>query len=105
MLDLLHSLIMRSASASPQTEALVYQRQSMTYAALADSVSRMMTAYINLELRRSERVAVYLEKRFETVIATFGAVAAGGVVLPIKPLLEPHPVAYILKDFNFPILV
>src|SRR5467141_3085833 len=105
MLDLLHSLIMRSASASPQTEALVYQKQSMTYAALADSVSRMVTAYINLELRRSERVAVYLEKRFETVIATFGAVAAGGVFVPINPLLKPDQVAYILRDCNVRILV
>ena len=102
---LLHNLIMRSASVSPQAEALVHQRQSMTYAALADGVSRAAGAYLDLDLRRSERVAVYLDKRFETVIAVFGAVAAGGVFVPINPLLKPDQVAYILKDCNVRILV
>jgi acyl-CoA ligase (AMP-forming) (exosortase A-associated) len=105
MLDLLHNLVTRSASASPQADALVFQKQSMTYAALADGVSRAARAYLDLELGRSERVAVYLDKRFETVIAAFGAAAAGGVFVPINPLLKPDQVAYILKDCNVRILV
>jgi acyl-CoA ligase (AMP-forming) (exosortase A-associated) len=105
MLDLLHNLITRSASVSPQAKALVHQRQSMTYATLADSVSKAARAYLDLELRRSERVAVYLDKRFETVIAAFGAAAAGGVFVPINPLLKPDQVGYILKDCNVRVLV
>jgi acyl-CoA ligase (AMP-forming) (exosortase A-associated) len=105
MLDLLHDLVTRSASASPQAKALAYQKQSMTYASLADMVSRAARAYLELELRRSERVAVYLDKRFETVIASFGAAAAGGVFVPINPLLKPDQVAYILGDCNVRILV
>jgi len=105
MLDLLHSLITRSASASPLAKALVYQKQSITYAALADCISRAARAYLDLDLRRSERVAVYLEKRPETVAAMFGAAAAGGVFVPINPLLKPEQVAYILRDCNVRILV
>jgi len=105
MLDLLHDLITRSASASPQAKALVHQRRSMTYAVLADNVSRIAEVYLGLDLRRSERVAVYLEKRFETVTAVFGAAAAGGVFVPINPLLKPDQVAYILKDCNVHTLV
>jgi acyl-CoA ligase (AMP-forming) (exosortase A-associated) len=58
-----------------------------------------------LGLQRSARVAVYLEKRPETVVATFGAAAAGGVFVPVNPLLKPDQVAYILKDCNVRILV
>ena len=105
MPELLHNLIIQSASASPQAEALTYQRRSMAYAALADSVSRMAAAYLDFDLGRSERVAVYLEKRVETVIALFGAAAAGGVFVPVNPLLKPDQVAYILKDCNVRILV
>jgi len=105
MPDLLHNLITRSAFISPQAEALVHQKQTMTYAALADGVSKTAIAYLDLDLRRSERVAVYLDKRFETVIASFGAAAAGGVFVPINPLLKPDQVAYILKDCNVRILV
>jgi len=105
MPDLLHDLVARSASVSPQAKALVYQKQSLTYAALADRIARTAGAYLDLGLLRSERVAVYLEKRPETVAAMFGAAAAGGVFVPINPLLKPDQVAYILKDCNVRILV
>jgi len=105
MPELLHNLIIQSASASPQAEALVYRKRSISYTALADSVSRMAAAYLDLGLDRSERVAVYLEKRPETVIALFGAVAAGGVFVPVNPLLKPNQVAYILTDCNVRFLV
>jgi acyl-CoA ligase (AMP-forming) (exosortase A-associated) len=50
-------------------------------------------------------VAIYLEKRFETVIASFGTPAAGGVFVPINPLLKPEQVGYILRDCNVRVLV
>jgi acyl-CoA ligase (AMP-forming) (exosortase A-associated) len=105
MLDLLHGLIVRAASATPRANALVYQKQAMSYAELADRVSRIAAAYLGLDLGRSERVAVYLEKRPETVAAMFGAAAAGGAFVPINPLLKPDQVAYILRDCNVRILV
>ena len=56
-------------------------------------------------LQRGERVAIYLEKRFETVIASFGAPAAGGVFVPLNPLLKAEQVGYILRDCNVRVLV
>jgi acyl-CoA synthetase (AMP-forming)/AMP-acid ligase II len=52
-----------------------------------------------------ERVAIYLEKRFETVIASFGAPAAGGVFVPLNPLLKAEQVGYILRDCNVRMLI
>ena len=60
---------------------------------------------IGLGLQRGERVAIYLEKRFETVIASFGAPAAGGVFVPLNPLLKAEQVAYILRDCNVRVLI
>ena len=54
---------------------------------------------------RAERVGIYLDKRFETVIACFGATAAGGVFVPLNPLLKPEQIAYILRDCNVAVLV
>jgi acyl-CoA ligase (AMP-forming) (exosortase A-associated) len=54
---------------------------------------------------RGERVAIYLEKRFESVIASFGTTAAGAVFVPINPLLKPEQVAFILRDCNVRVLV
>jgi acyl-CoA synthetase (AMP-forming)/AMP-acid ligase II len=44
-------------------------------------------------------------KRFETVVAAFGAAAAGGVFVPVNPLLKPAQVGYILRDCNVRVLV
>jgi acyl-CoA ligase (AMP-forming) (exosortase A-associated) len=105
MADLLHQLIVRAATSTPQAKALVYQKQVMTYAALANGIMKAAGAYLDLGIERSERIAIYLEKRFETVIAAFGAAAAGAAFVPINPLLKPDQVAYILRDCNVRVLV
>jgi acyl-CoA ligase (AMP-forming) (exosortase A-associated) len=102
---LLPDLISRSAAATPQSLALSYGTASLSYAALEAQMSGFASGLMQLGLARGERVAIYLEKRFETVIASFGAPAAGGVFVPVNPLLKPEQVAFILQDCNVRVLV
>ena len=105
MRNLLHQLITAQACARPEAPALVYLQHSLHYAALDNWVSRAASVYRALGLGRGERVAVYMEKRLEAPIAMFGAAAAGGVFVPVNPLLKAEQVAYILRDCNVRILV
>lgn len=105
MATLVHELIYESAERAPEAEALRYRSQPLSYAALADGVARAAAGYVRIGLERAERVAVFLEKRFETVVALFGASAAGGVYVPVNPQLKPEQVAYILRDCNVRVLV
>jgi len=102
---LLPDLISLSAQRYPENTALVYGKGTMSYAALNTAVSGFANGVLGLGLQRGERIAIYLEKRFETVIASFGAPAAGGVFVPLNPLLKPEQVAYIMRDCNVRILV
>ncbi|MGQ5523156.1 acyl-CoA ligase (AMP-forming), exosortase A system-associated [Chitinimonas sp. PSY-7] len=102
---LLHQLILTSANATPDAKALTYQNTSQRYAELADALQRFAGGLLQLGLQRGERVAIYLEKRFETVIASFGTTAAGCVFVPLNPLLKPDQVGYILRDCNVRLLV
>ena len=102
---LLHELIEVSAQRTPQAIALTYGAESLRYQDLQASVSGFSSGLMQLGLQRAERVAIYLEKRFETVIASFGAPAAGGVFVPLNPLLKPEQVAFILRDCNVRVLV
>ncbi len=77
----------------------------MDYAMLAGAVAATASGLRELGLSRGERAAAYLEKRFETVIALFAAAAAGGVLVPVNPVLKAEQVAYILIDCNVRILV
>ncbi len=102
---LLHELIVTQAERRPEAVALVHRQQTLSYAALATQIQAVAQGLLELGLSRQERVAVYLPKRLETVAALFGAALAGGVFVPINPLLKPEQVAHILKDCNVRVLV
>lgn len=102
---LLPELISLTAQRAPQLMALTQGDQHMIYGDLGVCVSQCASGLLGLGLARGERVAVYLEKRFETVIASFGAPAAGAVLVPVNPLLKPEQVAFILRDCNVRVLV
>jgi acyl-CoA ligase (AMP-forming) (exosortase A-associated) len=99
--DFIHA----SAVRTPDAEALVYQDRRLTYAELAREVETWSEALLALDIGAGERVAIYLEKRVETVAALFGAADAGAVFVPVNPLLKPEQVAYILADCGVRVLV
>jgi len=102
---LLPDFITLTAERDPQTLALTYGKLSLSYGALQEAVTGFASGLFGLGLQRGERVGIYLEKRFETVIASFGAPLAGGVFVPLNPLLKPEQVGYILRDCNVRVLV
>lgn len=102
---LLHHLPHDSAERAPEAPALTYGHESLSYAGLSQRIGAFAGGLLDLGIARQERVAIYLEKRFETVIASFGAAAAGAVFVPLNPLLKVDQVAHILRDCNARILV
>ena len=103
--NLLPESIARAALRSPSAVALTSRDHSLSYSDLNMQVGGFASGLMELGLARGERVAIYLEKRFETVIASFGAPAAGLVFVPVNPLLKPQQVAFILQDCNVRVLV
>lgn len=102
---LLHHLPLARALKNPDAQALVHGAQQMNYGDLATRIERFGAGLSAAGLARGERVAVYLEKRFEHVIACFGAAAAGLAFVPLNPLLKAEQVGYILRDCNVRALV
>ncbi len=94
-----------AADADPSAPAVTYQDEQVTYDELWRRVRSFACGLGALGVRRSDRVAIFLEKRIETVIAIFGTAAAGAVCVPINPLLKPSQVAYILRDCDVRVLV
>ncbi len=102
---LLHELVLRSAARSPEAPAITAGLQTWTYRQLADAVQRCAAGLQALGLQRQQRVGIWLDKRLETAVASFGAPAAGGVMVPMNPLLKPEQVLYIARDCNVRVLV
>ena len=102
---LLHELPARAAACWPARVALTVGGQHLAYADLFSQVERCAASLLALGLARGARVAVYLEKRVEAVVASFAAPAAGGVLVPVNPLLKATQVAHILQDAGVAVLV
>ena len=103
--NLLHELAIVAAGRASDRIALAHGEDSISYGALTSQIESFAYGFRRLGLARSERVAIFLDKRPEAVIAAFGAAAAGGVFVPINPLLKPEQVSYILQDCNVSVLV
>lgn len=101
----IHDYILHSAAKYPNHTALYYKASRLTYSELATALTKTATLLQQLDLKRFDRVAVYLPKQFETVSAIFGCAMAGGVFVPVNAGLKAGQVSYILQDCNVKILV
>ena len=102
---LLPELISMASLRTPAAPALSFAAEKLSYCELDNAVRAFASGLMGLGLPRAARVGIYLEKRFETVIASFGAPAAGGVFVPMNPLLKPEQVAFIARDCDVCMLV
>lgn len=101
----LHHIVAETARRLGDQPALTAKELTLTYAELWQEVAGVAAGLRRLGLQRGERVAIYLDKRVETVSAMFGASAALGVFVPVNPLLRAEQVAYILADCTARVLV
>ena len=106
MIYLVQHLLQHTATTHPQNLALAYRDDSLSYAELARAVAAVSGGLQTLTgVRKYDRVAVFLEKRFEYVIAMFAALNAGAIFVPVNPLLKPAQVRHILADGGVSVLV
>jgi acyl-CoA ligase (AMP-forming) (exosortase A-associated) len=102
---LLHDLPLQAAARTPDRIALRYRGVATTYAELAAQIRRFAGGLQHLQLGRLDRVGIYLPKQVEAVAAFFGTTRAGGVFVPINPLLKAEQVVYILRNCSVRVLV
>lgn len=105
MTKLLHDLLTVSAQRRPDATAVRIKGHNVNYADLANLTASAANGLLQAGLRRQDRVAIYLPKRLETVAAIFATTMAGGVFVPVNPLLKPAQVGHILRDCAARIMV
>ena len=103
--SLVHDLPLVAANRAPDHRALTIGDASLSYGDFAERIEGFCNGLLACGMGRAERVGIYLDKRFETVIGCFGAAAAGTTFVPLNPLLKPEQVGYILRDCGVRLLV
>lgn len=101
----IHDLVAEAAGADGDAAAVTCRGVTVSYAELWREVASFAAALRGLGICRGDRVAVYLDKRIETVTALFGTSAGEGVFVPVNPLLRPKQAGYIMRDCGARVLV
>jgi acyl-CoA ligase (AMP-forming) (exosortase A-associated) len=105
MPTLVHELLTITARTAPRNTAIRHKGASLDFGELADRVASQANALAAIGLKRQQRVAIYLPKQAETVLSFLAVAEAGGVFVPVNPVLKADQVAHILRDCNVQILV
>ena len=105
MSQLLHHLISQQAELQPNKPALGLNHQWLTYEQLNQQVNLATKAFISGDLQAQERVAIYLPKCVENVVAMFATSMARGIFVPLNPVLKEGQVSHILQDCQAKILI
>ncbi|MFN0030184.1 MAG: acyl-CoA ligase (AMP-forming), exosortase A system-associated [Acidimicrobiales bacterium] len=105
MTALLHDLIAEQAYQHLDRPALTSGTTTLSYGEMWSVIQAASEGLRGIGLARGDRVGIYLDKRVESVAAMFATSAAGGVFVPINPLLRSRQVRYILNDCSVRILV
>lgn len=105
MIKTIHQLVKVQAQIRPYCPAIGEKERWLTFGHLNEEIETLAGSFLSLGLNKSERVAVFLPKCFESVISIFATSAAGGIVVPINPVLKPLQVGHILSDCSATILI
>src|SRR5262245_54812559 len=101
----LHGLLEQTAKCYPERLATIFLGAKLCYRALNDAANRFAHALLNLGLKQGDRVALMLPNCPQFLIAFYGALKAGAVVVAINPLYTPRELEYQLNDAGADILV
>jgi long-chain acyl-CoA synthetase len=77
----------------------------MTYGQVDDLSSRFATALVALGVRKGDRVAIFMPNMPQFVLAYFGILKAGGIIVPCSPLYKGKELEFQLRDSGASVIV
>ncbi|MBP1937056.1 long-chain-fatty-acid--CoA ligase [Paenibacillus sediminis] len=94
----LGSFLVDSANKYPNQDALYFMGKTISYERLLDLSYRMANAFKELGIRKGDRVAIMLPNSPQAVIAFYGALLIGAVVVQTNPLYKEREISHQLSD-------
>ncbi|WDT75812.1 MAG: long-chain fatty acid--CoA ligase [Candidatus Manganitrophus sp.] len=94
----LHQLLIESTKKYPNQNAILFYGKGMTYRELDEETNRFAQALQKLGVRKGDRVAVMLPNIPQCVIAYYGALKIGAIVVMTNPLYVERELQIQLAD-------
>jgi amino acid adenylation domain-containing protein len=92
------ALLNAQAKATPRASAVESGGAALSYAELNERANRLGRYLQALGVGPDVRVAIFLERSIDLIVAILGVLKAGGAYVPIDPAYPPERIHYILRD-------
>lgn len=96
--DTLGDLLDELAARHPEKEAIVFERQRISYKTLQDKANTLACSLIDLGVKPGDRVALLAPNRPEWIIATFAIAKIGAITSAISTFSTPTELSWTLKN-------
>ncbi len=94
----LQELFEAQVERTPEATALVFEQQTLTYAAL-NARANQLAHYLRARgVQRDDRVALALHRGLDMIAGILGVLKAGGAYVPLDPDSPPERIAHMLRD-------
>ena len=101
----LHALLDDAAESHPNATATIFFNRRRSYASISEAAWRFANGLRRLGVRKGDRVALVLPNSPQFLIAFYGALRAGAVVVPCNPLYTPPELRHQLADSGATVVV
>ncbi|MEL6136175.1 MAG: amino acid adenylation domain-containing protein [Cyanobacteria bacterium J06626_23] len=91
-------LLSEQAKQSPNATALIFEGQSLTYRTLHDRANQLAHMLLQHDVGPEKRVAIYIERSLEAVIAILAVIKSGAAYVPLDPSYPSARLEWMLAD-------
>jgi len=101
----LHHLVEEQAERSPESIALVFEDQSLTYRQLDERANQLAGYLRRLGIGPDRLVGVYVERSLDLIVATLAVLKAGGAYVPLDPSFPRERIAFMIEDSKTSVII
>ncbi|MBE9035780.1 non-ribosomal peptide synthetase [aff. Roholtiella sp. LEGE 12411] len=94
----IHQLFEQQVEKTPESVAVVYDKQQLTYRELNQRANQLAHHLQRLGIKPDVPVGICLERSLEAAVAILGTLKAGGACVPLDPTYPPERLAFMLGD-------
>lgn len=101
----LFNLLEQTARKYPESPCTIFKGAVIKYKEMDELTDRLAGALADLGVKKGDRVGIFMPNTPQFVIAYFGILKAGGVVVATNPLYTPREIEHQVKDAGIEIML
>lgn len=102
---LLGEALLYSTRETPLKTAIISKNKEFSYSEIYEKSMKLASHLVNSGIKKGDRVAIYMNNSWQSIVSIYGITFAGGVFIVINPQTKASKLKYILNDSGAKIII